>query len=264
MVLSFEPQTRTQPSPMATALGGQSGQQAQNPGTVGQPGAFTSPSFNDYSNLFNLGQVANLPFNVATDNRVASLYNQVGLTGGLADLQRQDVNRQAGFDRERLGMNRALLGDQQEDLGARRGDIEYWHKRQLQNFMGGQAARGATHTEGTTRGIGDFENERARLLRSLGMDEKQLGRTSRNLGIQEEELGSRVQSALDQIGLGQALKVEDIFTAIQDAEAGRFNPLQSLLGNIYQLSGIRPVVGQSYAQPAPDTAMAATKDPRVR
>ena len=261
MVLSFEPagfDPWKQGNSLQTAL---SGAYAQPQATGTTPTATTSPSFNDYNNLWNIGLTAGMANNVATDNTIANLYNKVGLGGALAGLNRNQVNQQAGFDRQRLGMSKELLGDQKQELGARRGDIDYWHNRQMQNFMGGQAARGATHTEGTTRGIGDFENERARLLRQLGMDERQLGRSARNLGIQEEELGMRVQNALDQIGLNEALSLSDIFQAISDAEAGRFNPLQNLLGYIYQLSGIRPVATSSGTQ---DLPMAATKEVRVR
>lgn len=226
----------------------------------GTPGA--SAGISDYSNLWNLATVANLPQSVATDNRIAGLYNQVGLSGALSDLQRSTINQQAGFDRERLSLNRALLGDQGQELGARRGDIDYWHNRQTQQFIGGQAARGATHTLGTTRGLADFENEKARLLRQVGMDERQLARTARNLGIQEQELASRVQSALDQLGLSQAMTITDIFGAIQDAEAGRFNPLQNMLGMIYQLSGIRPVAASTTTPTTTPTPTTTTPTPR--
>lgn len=223
---------------LAPTLGGAFGAA---PGLTGGAVGAMSPSMNDYGTLWSLYQGANLPQQVSADTQIANLQNRLGISNAQADNSRTQINQAAGFDRERLGMQRGSLQDQLADTGAQRKDIDYWHQRQSENFMGGQAARGATHTLGTTRGLQDFETERARLLRGLGMGEKQLARTSKNLGIQEQELESRVSGALRQIGLDQAINVSDVFDAIADIEAGRFNPMSQILGDVYRLSGIRPV-----------------------
>lgn len=212
------------------------------PAATTTPPQFNLPSYQTLGDVFNATQSA---ANAATDATIKSLYNKQGMLTAQNDIGRQQAQEDAARQRERLGLNRALLGDQQANLGKTEADINYNADRQIQNFMGGQAARGATFTEGTRRGIGDFQRQRWRGIENLNLDRAQLARTAKNMGLDEEELGVRLDRALQQMGLDTALQTQDILQAINDAEAGRFNPVTQLLGQVYALSGIRPVAGQT-------------------
>lgn len=219
---------------------------APNPGTgagggTGFGSGFNLPSYQTLGSLFN---TVNLPGQVQSQNQVSNLQNRLGLSGAMAGIQRGQLNQDAGMDRQRLGLQRALLGDQKKALGRTEEDINYNADRQIENFMGGQAARGASQTQGTRRGVGDFERQRWRGIENLNLDRNQLARAATNLGLDEQELGTRLDRALEQLGLSQALEAQDILQAITDVEAGRFNPISQLLGAVYQLSGVRPVAGQ--------------------
>lgn len=226
------------------------------PGPVSPAPPVTPGSLPSMDALSALWGVTNAPREVMAQSQVSDLQQRLGLlkagTANAMGAARQD----AGLARQRLGLERGGLADQRAALNRRPGDIDYNIGRLVQNFSGGQAARGATHTEGTTRGLEDFAREKDRLLFQLGMDRNQVNRMSQNLGIQEQEIGSRLTRALDQMGLSQILGAQDIAQAIRDVEAGRFNPVSELLGMVYQLSGIRPT-----ATPSPSASPVVNRGP---
>lgn len=239
---------------------------APNPGT----GAAATPQFGSgvnlpsYQTLGSLFNTVNLPGQVQSQNQVANLQNRLGLTGAMAGIQRGQLSQDAGMDRQRLGLQRALLGDQKGALDKTETDINYNADRQIENFMGGQAARGASQTQGTRRGVGDFQRQRWRGIENLNLDRNQLSRAATSLGLDEEELGIRLDRALEQLGLNQLLETQDILQAITDVEAGKFNPISQLLGAVYQLSGVRPVMGQEGPSQSPAKSGAAGGGGSVR
>lgn len=246
----------------ATGLSGALGAGGVTPGAGGgAPAMGTSFNLPSYDTLAATWGAANAGPNQAAQNQIGNLYNQAGLVNAQAGVQKNQMIQDTARDRTRLGMQQSSLADQLGAADKTAADINYNADRQIQNFMGGQAARGATHTEGTTRTLGDFQRGRWRGIENLNLDRAQLARAAKNLGMQDEELGIRLDRSIEQLGLSASLQAQDILQAINDVEAGRFNPLSSLLGQVYALSGIRPVAGSE--GPAPVTTGGGGSSRRV-
>lgn len=227
--------------------------------------------------MWNMGQIANGPQDQAINNNIASYQQQLGLVGANQQMQTGYINQDAGFGRERIGLNREGLGVQQGALN-RAGvldprlhqlSLEEWKQRGEQNIfqregqdrqLSSQATTaGSLQSQGARQGFSDIAKQlefgqrdvlRGTQRENLSFEEraaqrqdqqKQLDLAAKGLNIDGRELESRTQRALQELGLSSSIKVQEITRAINDLNAGRYNPLQAILGTIYQASGVRPV-----------------------
>jgi len=81
----------------------------------------------------------------------------------------------------------------------------------------------------------------AEQMASLQDQQKNLGILSQQLGLSSQEITTRTQNALQQLGLGNMVSDQQVYQAMIDASNGTANPLTSIIGQVYQLGGIRPV-----------------------
>lgn len=80
----------------------------------------------------------------------------------------------------------------------------------------------------------DYHENKAK----LDDDSRALDILARQNGITREEAERNLQYALDKLEISKAVSVTDIARARADLEAGRFNPLQSLFGDIAAIGGL--------------------------
>lgn len=236
----------------------------------------SDPLLGQLNQLWQLGQAAGAPQNAAIDANLAQQLQRLGLLNANQSTQSGLINQGAALSQQRLGLNGQQLGIQQGANARQAPLIEAQHSlatqgldQQLaQNALGARQQRDALSSQGTVQGamqsVGSrqgfsdiatqlgFNNatvDRSRWGENLSYGEskaqladqkKGLDLAAKGLGIDAEELKNRTSQALQQLGLGTALGTSDIVSAMNDLNAGRFNPIQNILPYIYQMVGVRP------------------------
>lgn len=227
--------------------------------------------------VWDMGMIANAPGEQGINNNINSYMQQLGLVGANKEMQTGYINQDKQIGQERLGLSREGLGLQRGALGRQdvldprlhQLSLEELRQRGEQNIFGaGQQDRqlssqatqsGALQSQGAREGFSDIAKQlefgqrdvlRGTQRENLSFEErsaqradqrKQLDLAAKGLDIDGRELETRTSRALQELGLSSALSVQEVTRAINDLNAGRYNPLQAILGTIYQASGVRPV-----------------------
>lgn len=239
----------------------------------------TKDMLNQLQSVWNLGQIANLPADTAINNNISSYMQQLGLIGANQQMETGNINQDQALGSARLGLNRSDLNLQQAALGRQdtldprlhQLSLEELQQQGQQNQFGADqqnrqltsqgVTQGALQSVGARQGFSDIAQQlqfgqrdvlRGTQRENLGFEERQAQRAdqhkslenaAKGLDLDAQELQNRTSRALQQLGLSSALSVQDVTRAINDLNAGRYNPLQAILGTIYQASGVRPVAG---------------------
>lgn len=232
---------------------------------------------NQLQSFWDMGRAANAPADTAINNNINSYMQQLGLLKANQQTETGNINQDNSYGLERLGISREGLGIQQGALARQnlispeqhrlamealaQREQEAWHGAQgQQRQLSSQATTsGNLQSQGAREGFGNIQQQlefglkdigRSREGENLQFNERQAGLAdqkksldlaAKGLDIDGRELATRTQRALQQLGLQTSLSVQDVTRAINDLNAGRYNPLQAMLGTIYQASGVKPV-----------------------
>lgn len=236
------------------------------------------PMLSQLSQYWNLGRLANLPQETAINNNINSYLQQLGLIGANQKMQTGYINEDNSLGNARIGLNREQLGIQRgalerqgildprlhqlnlEEL-AQQGEQNIFQAEGQRRDLTSQAVQaGALQSVGARQGFSDIDKQlqfgqrnvlRGTQRENLSFEErqaqraddrKQLDLAAKGLDLDARELSNRTSRALQELGLSSALNTQDVIRAINDLNAGRYNPIQALLGTIYQASGVRPTV----------------------
>lgn len=253
----------------------------QNPGAMQATGRSrgVDPLQSQMQGLWDLGLLASAPQQQAISNNVTSYLQQLDLIGANQRAETGYINQDDALGRERLGLSREGLGIQRGALGrqavldprlhqlnldqlAQQGEQNIFGSEQQNRQLSSQATTaGSLQSVGARQGFSDIAKQlefgqrdvlRGTQRENLTFEErqaqlkdqnKQLDLAAKGLDIDGKELQNRTSRALQQLGLSSALSTQDVIRAINDLNAGRYNPIQGILGTLYQASGIRPVAG---------------------
>ena len=148
---------------------------------------------------------------------------------------------------------------QQQGFAQQGKDIATQYQATQQNQQSAGVAGGGLFTKGQREAVSQEAEQHLSQLSNLGRAQKsaaltfqeqmsQLQDSKKNLGILESQLGisgqeitTRTANALQQLGLSQMVSVQQVHQAMVDASQGVPNALSSIMGNIYQSSGLRPL-----------------------
>lgn len=186
---------------------------------------------------------------------------QLGIQGGaLARQQTLDPAMYAlqtqGYANQGQTIQRNLAGARQNHA-FNENDIEAAGVAGGSLFTGGQRQRVGQEKLNFDQQIGSLRDQQKQLAinkqgSALGFQEQmaQLKDSQANLGILQKQLGlsgqeitNRTQQAIQQLGLQGMVSVDQIHQAMVDATNGIITPFSSILSQIYQQSGIRPLAG---------------------
>lgn len=91
-----------------------------------------------------------------------------------------------------------------------------------------------------------YYNQYHENLAQLGDEDYQLQLLADGNGLSKEEATRNLKYALDKLEISKAVSVTDIAKARADLQAGRFNPLQSLFGDIAAIGGLNLAPSGNY------------------
>lgn len=256
---------------------GGSGGYAPPPQSQTSQGARTQNDFlKQFQSVWDMGVIANAPNDTAINNNIKSYMEQLGLNQANQQMQTGYINQDNAFGQAKLGLSREGLGIQRDQLGRakalspqqhalamealtqREGEARFGAEKSGRALDSQATTQGATVSTGARQGVSDIATQLGFGLQDIGRSrageelsfkerqanladqEKSLNLAAKGMDIDGQELGARTQRALDQLGLSTSTSVQDITRAINDLNAGRYNPLQALLGTIYQSSGVKP------------------------
>lgn len=238
------------------------------------------PLMGQLQQFMDLGRIANLPGETAINNNINSYMQQLGLIGANQKMQTGQINEDDAIGGARIGLNREQLALQRGALGRQdvldprmhQLNLDQLHQQGEQNIFGADqqnrqltsqgVTSGALQSVGARQGFSDIAQQlqfgqrdvlRGTQRENLTFEERQAQRAdehksldmaAKGLDLDARELHNRTSRALQQLGLNSALSVQDVTRAINDLNAGRYNPIQALLGTIYQASGVRPTAAR--------------------
>lgn len=226
---------------------------------------------NIYSSWYNTNYLPNQMYNQAQTDL---LQNQMDLGGMQSGLATNVANQNFGFQMRNIGLSREGLDVQQGQLARQMGLLPQEYGLQQQGFglaeqaqqqaaaeqrrsqksqetisdiSGGpgaaqQRADITAHLQGQLAGIG-LQRQQA----ALSFQEKQaqqkdagtmLGIQSKRLGLSEDETRSRLQNSLDQIGISNAVSVDQILSEMYKVAQGGMSVFEPLFGALAQAQGI--------------------------
>lgn len=248
---------------------------ATNPAQFQNVNATTQPSADPFSNLTSLfNSAVASPYNAQQVGQYDSLQNQLALLMGGYTNQSSLLNQQAGFDTRNLNLTGQQYGiqagalnrqssllpqlntiaQQQYDLQTQGANESAAASRRASDSAA--TASGAYTSIGHNQQLTDIQSQLQRSLSnialqrqqhalsydeqlaSLGDSQKQLGIMEQRLGISREEITTRLNNALNQLGLSSAMSVNDMLGELGKIESGDYSPISQLAGDIYAISGI--------------------------
>jgi hypothetical protein len=210
------------------------------PGSSGYGGGSSVPSFTEANPNSGQNQLGGLfsqwmsgywnPSQMLGQAQLNELERQKGLTGLQSDLASQLQNQQAGWGLQDTGLSREGLGVQQGALARQMGLLPQQYGIQQQQF--GLQLEGI----GYQRKQADlnFHEQQAQQKDAS----KMLGIQAKRLDLSEDEIRGRLQNALNQIGIGNQISVDQLLQEQYKTSQGMLSPLQGLFSNIYSIGGI--------------------------
>lgn len=245
-----------------------------------------NPSLQSLYDLYNAAVIN--PANAMANQQTGNLQDQMALLMAGGDLQSQQAQQAADFSLAGLGLQQQNLGINEAALDRQSALLPQQFALQNQGFdlQGEQAnygagvsrrgldnnyaARGAFTSEGANQGRGDIQSQLDFSLRGIGLNregarlsheeqmaqlgdaKKQLSLSSQQLGLNGQEIKSRLQNALQQIGISSMMSVDQLLSEMYKVQQGQISPISGLFGDIYALSGVT----------MPDSAKQQVKGPQ--
>jgi hypothetical protein len=209
-----------------------------------------------------------LPGLVSGNNQYNSLQDQLNQLWAGNSLQGQQLQQQNQFSLQNLGLDQSQLGIQQGALGRQNALLPQQYALQTQGFdlsqqgiqnsaaqqtrglNSAQTARGAYTSIGANQGRQDIQTQLQQNLANLGLQrqgaalnykeqqaqnadsQKQLDIQSKRLGISKDELNSRLQNALQQLGISGQINADQMWSEFNKVQNGEWSPFGSILSDV--------------------------------
>lgn len=212
-------------------------------------------------------------------DQITAILQQQGFSNQNIDLQRMAAQQGAGFQQAQLGLSGEQLGIEQganarqaallpqlHDLvlqGFTQQEQEAWRNTQAsqQDLDSQLGARGAFTSIGGNRSRDRIQQSlsdtlsninRTREQSNLQFNEQvaqnkdaaaQLNIMQKNLGLSGEEINSRLSTTLAQLGLSGQMTTAQLLGELGKVQQGQYSPIQSIIGDIYSISGLQVPAG---------------------
>lgn len=250
-------------------------------GVTSGPSPTSGSSQANMSAIWNLIQNAIInPSQAGVAQQLQALMGQQGILGDQLGLQQGEAQSNYGFSMRDLGIQQGQLDIEQGALNRRLPYLSAQHGLSQQGFdeqlaqaqagfdqstrglMSSQTARGAVGSVGHIQHEGDLKQQLAFQQQTIGREragenlsyneqvastqdsQKQLGLMSQRLGLSKDEIAYRLNDTMQQLGLNGLMSTESLLQQMGQVQAGAFSPISSILGMIYQMSGLNPNVLQ--------------------
>jgi len=278
---ALQPASPPGPIPAGQGWGSQAAGQvvgtALGVGQTAQPQNFVNPSLQGFLNTYQQG-VAN-PILQNIYGQISDLGNQDIQQQMQAQLQGQNLQQESGFSLANLGLDVNQLGVQQGTLTRQEALLpqqyglqtqgfdlsqqaaQYGAMQNMRNLNSSATASGAFTAAGTNASRGDINEQLQNTLANLGLQrqgaalnfeeskaqqqdaQKQLDIQSKRLGISGDEIKSRLDNALQQLGISSQISSEQILAEQGKVAQGIPSAYEPLFADLYSMIG-SPIGGQ--------------------